>query len=156
MAASIVAFYRRLPFVHIEAGLRTGDLQAPWPEEFNRRVTSLVAALHCAPTERSRKNLLAEGVPAHAIHVTGNTVVDALLATVERERTNSAHWQGKYSQLNGRLMVLITGHRRENFGQGFEEICSAIAALAGGVSRCRFRLSRSLKPECSRTGFSID
>ena len=83
MATSLVGFYRRVPMVHVEAGLRTGDMQAPWPEELNRRITSLVAALHCAPTQRSAENLLKEGIPDKQIHVTGNTVIDALLWSVE-------------------------------------------------------------------------
>jgi UDP-N-acetylglucosamine 2-epimerase (non-hydrolysing) len=130
MAAAVAAFYRRVPFVHVEAGLRTGDLQAPWPEEFNRRVASVVTSLHCAPTKRAAENLLREGVDPKNVHVTGNTVVDALLWTTERERANSARWQDKYGFLGDRRMVLITGHRRENFGDGFENICRAIADLA--------------------------
>jgi UDP-N-acetylglucosamine 2-epimerase (non-hydrolysing) len=130
MAASMVAFYRRMPFVHVEAGLRTGNMQAPWPEEFNRRVVGLTAGLHCAPTEVSAHNLLKEGVPVQYVHVTGNTVIDALLHTVEKERANNEQWDAKYADLQGRKMVLITGHRRENFGGGFEDLCHAIRALA--------------------------
>jgi UDP-N-acetylglucosamine 2-epimerase (non-hydrolysing) len=130
MAAAIASFYRRVPFVHVEAGLRTGDLGAPWPEEFNRRVASVVTSLHCAPTKRAADNLLREGVDPRAVHITGNTVVDALLYTIDRERANSARWQDKYGFLGDRRMVLITGHRRENFGDGFESICRAIADLA--------------------------
>ena len=130
MAASLAAFYRRVPVVHVEAGLRTGSLQAPWPEELNRRLADLVAAVHCAPTRRAAENLLREGVPAESVHVTGNTVIDALLATVERERAEVARWQEKYPMLGGRPMVLITGHRRESFGRGFENICQAIAILS--------------------------
>ncbi len=130
MAASLIAFYRGIPLVHVEAGLRTGDLQAPWPEEFNRRVADMVAALYCAPTRRAADVLLAEGVSPHAVRVTGNTVIDALLDTVHRQRAGAQPWQDKYDFLDGRRMVLITGHRRESFGQGFENICRAIAALA--------------------------
>lgn len=130
MAASMAAFYRRCPFVHVEAGLRTGDMQAPWPEEFNRRVAGLTAALHCAPTRRAARNLRAEGVPAHTIHVTGNTVIDALMYTVKRERRRWSHWQARHRALDGRKMVLITGHRRESYGAGFEAICDAIAMAA--------------------------
>ncbi|MFK7821265.1 MAG: non-hydrolyzing UDP-N-acetylglucosamine 2-epimerase [Planctomycetaceae bacterium] len=130
MAASMVSFYRRIPFVHVEAGLRTGNMQAPWPEEFNRRVVGLTAGLHCAPTETSAQNLLKEGTPAQFVHVTGNTVIDALLHTVEKERANNDQWDKKYSDLSGRKMVLITGHRRENFGGGFENLCHAIRTLA--------------------------
>ncbi len=131
MAASLAAFYRRTPLVHVEAGLRTGDLHAPWPEELNRRVTSLTAAVHCAPTRGAADNLLREGAAADTVHVTGNTVIDALLWAVERERAGGERWQTKYASLGERPMVLITGHRRENFGSGFENICQAIAELAG-------------------------
>ncbi|MCA9268446.1 MAG: UDP-N-acetylglucosamine 2-epimerase (non-hydrolyzing), partial [Planctomycetales bacterium] len=89
LAASLAAFYRRLPFVHVEAGLRTDDLFAPWPEEFNRRVASVSAALHCAPTQQAAQRLLDEGASAASVHVTGNTVIDALQWTIQRERANS-------------------------------------------------------------------
>lgn len=130
MCASLAAFYRRVPFVHVEAGLRTGDIWSPFPEELNRRVASLTTALHCAPTERSRQNLLREGIADSTIHVTGNTVIDALLWAAARERANGGRWAESYSWLGDRRMVLITGHRRENFGGGFENICRAIAELA--------------------------
>ncbi len=130
LATSMAAFYRRVPVVHVEAGLRTGNIWSPWPEEMNRRVTSLATALHCAPTERAAEHLRREGCPAEQIHVTGNTVIDALLWTVERERAESAPWQEKYAFLGDQRMVLITGHRRENFGTGFQQICEAIRRLA--------------------------
>jgi len=130
MSAALAAFYRRVPLVHVEAGLRTGNLAAPWPEELNRRVTGMVAVLHCAPTQRAADALLAEGAPAESVHVTGNTVIDALLTTLSREQANAAHWQQRYPMLSDRPMVLITGHRRESFGEGFENICRAIGALA--------------------------
>jgi len=130
MASSLVAFYRRIPLVHVEAGLRTGNMMAPWPEELNRRITGLTAALHCAPTPRSAENLLGEGTDPSTVHVTGNTVIDALLWAVERERADDAAWRAKYQQLGDQRMVLITGHRRENFGGGFEDICEAIRQLS--------------------------
>ena len=130
MAAALAAFYRRVPLVHVEAGLRTGNLQAPWPEELNRRIASLVTALHCAPTDRAAKNLLGEGTPSTSVHVTGNTVIDALLWTVAREREHGRPWREKYAAIGDRRMVLITGHRRENFGDGMEQMCSAILILA--------------------------
>jgi UDP-N-acetylglucosamine 2-epimerase (non-hydrolysing) len=138
MAASLAAFYRRTPFVHVEAGLRTGNLQAPWPEEYNRRVADLVASLHCAPTQRAAQALLAEGVPPHTVHVTGNTVIDALLMTVQREQANSRRWREKYSMLDDRRMILITGHRRESFGRGLDNICQAVRALAQRFRDCEF------------------
>ena len=130
MAASLAAFYRSVPLAHVEAGLRTGNLRAPWPEELNRRIVSLSAALHFAPTKRAADALLAEGVPAASVHITGNTVIDALLWTIGRERGRAEHWQRKYAMLGSRRLVLITGHRRENFGAGLQAICEAIATLA--------------------------
>lgn len=130
MTSSLAAFFRKLPFVHIEAGLRTGNLQSPWPEEFNRRVVSLTSELHCAPTSASAQNLLDEGIDSRLVHVTGNTVVDALVWTVDQEQANDNQWREKYEFLSDSRMVLITGHRRENFGGGFESACKAIAKLA--------------------------
>jgi UDP-N-acetylglucosamine 2-epimerase len=130
LAAATAAFYRRVPFLHVEAGLRTDDIYAPWPEEFNRRVVSLVTAVHCAPTQNARENLLRERVPDERIHVTGNTGVDALLWTAARERSQGNPWQLKHAYLGNRRMVLVTGHRRENFGDGIEQICAAIAELS--------------------------
>jgi UDP-N-acetylglucosamine 2-epimerase (non-hydrolysing) len=129
LATALASFYRRVPFVHVEAGLRTGDLDAPWPEEMDRRVASLVASLHCAPTKKAADNLLREGIRPDRVHVTGNTVIDALNWTSERERARAEHWEKKYPMLGDRRMVLITGHRRENFGQGFRDICQAITEL---------------------------
>jgi len=148
MAASVVAFYRRTPFVHVEAGLRTGDLYQPWPEEFNRRVTSLVTGLHCAPTPRAADNLLAEGCAAHAVHVTGNTVIDALMYAVERERARAQTYEAsaELKPIVGKRMVLITGHRRENFGGGFERICDAIAELADRFPEVAFVYPVHLNP----------
>ncbi|OHB71835.1 MAG: UDP-N-acetylglucosamine 2-epimerase [Planctomycetes bacterium RBG_13_63_9] len=130
MAASLAAFYRRIPLVHVEAGLRSGDLRAPWPEELNRRITDSIAALHCAPTRRAADALLAEGALPETVHVTGNTVVDAVLQTIERERANAATWRRKYAMLGQRPLVLITAHRRESFGEPLEDICRAVGTLA--------------------------
>lgn len=146
MCASLAAFYRRVPFVHVEAGLRTGDIWSPFPEELNRRVATLTTALHCAPTERSRQNLLREGIADHTIHVTGNTVIDALLWSVERERAAGRSWSEKHATLGDRRMVLITGHRRENFGGGFENICQAIADLAAQFPDVAFVYPVHLNP----------
>ena len=130
LAASLAAFHRRLPLVHVEAGLRTGDVQSPWPEEFNRRAASLAATLHCAPTPQAADNLLAAGIDPAAIHVTGNTVIDALLHTVDRERARAAFWRARHAAWHGRPMALITSHRRENHGRGLAAICRALIALA--------------------------
>lgn len=133
MAAAMAAFYARVPVAHVEAGLRTGTLQRPWPEELNRRVIDLVADQLYAPTVSARDNLLSEGHPASAVLVTGNTVVDALLATRERLRADAAlraRMERRFSFLDpGRATVLVTAHRRESFGGGFRRICEALARL---------------------------
>lgn len=146
LAAGMAAFYRRIPLVHVEAGLRTGNMQAPWPEEFNRRVAGLVAALHCAPTAWAADNLLREGVAPERVYVTGNTVIDALLWTVARERKRSGFWQKKYAFLGRRPLVLITGHRRENFGEGLERVCTAIGILAKRFPEVEFLYPVHLNP----------
>jgi len=134
LAASLSAFYRRVPVAHVEAGLRTADLMAPWPEELNRRMTGVMASIHFAPTERARQNLLREGVAAEHIHVTGNTAVDAILSVVERLRSEAelrAQLERKFSFLDPqRRLILVTGHRRESFGGGFERICAALEQLS--------------------------
>lgn len=134
-ATALACFYRRIPVGHVEAGLRTGNLQAPWPEEMNRRFTGQLAALHFAPTPAARDNLLREGVASESIWVTGNTVIDALMDVVGRLETDDK----LAGQLGGgmpwladpsRRVVLVTGHRRENFGEGMESVCRALARLA--------------------------
>ena len=135
MAASLAAFHREVPLVHVEAGLRSGDLKSPWPEELNRRIVTLTAALHCVPTQRAADALLGEGVSPSTVHVTGNTVVDALLQTLERLPGEEERWNEKHKLLAGRRMVLITGHRRESFGPALEDICRAVATLAERQSR---------------------
>jgi UDP-N-acetylglucosamine 2-epimerase (non-hydrolysing) len=133
-AATLAAFYQRVPVGHVEAGLRTGNLYSPWPEEANRRLTGALARLHFAPTAVSRENLLRENVPAERIVVTGNTVIDALLrvrAKLEGDAALQQRFAAQFPFLRaGARMLLITGHRRENFGDGFERICRAIATLA--------------------------
>jgi len=132
MAAAVVAFYRMIKVAHVEAGLRTYDRWAPFPEEINRTFVSRVADLHFAPTERAARNLRREGVPADQIHVTGNTVVDALLWVRDwvRRRAPSGLPKGLSAALNGRRLVLVTGHRRESFGTGLENICLALRDIA--------------------------
>ncbi len=133
-AASLAAFYQRIAVGHVEAGLRTGNLYSPWPEEANRRLTGALARLHFAPTSTSRENLLRENVPDEHIVVTGNTVIDALLAVrskLEQADALRASLAGQFPFLRPDApLLLITGHRRENFGGGFERICAAIAQLA--------------------------
>jgi UDP-N-acetylglucosamine 2-epimerase (non-hydrolysing) len=134
LASSLAAFYQRVPVGHVEAGLRTGDLLSPWPEEANRKLTGALAALHFAPTERARQNLLAEGVDAARIVVTGNTVIDALLdvrARLAREPEIAAAADAHLPRpVHGRRTLVVTGHRRESFGAGFERICAALAHIA--------------------------
>jgi UDP-N-acetylglucosamine 2-epimerase (non-hydrolysing) len=134
-AASLAAFYERLEIGHVEAGLRTGDRYAPWPEEMNRKLTGALATLHFAPTETARENLLAEGVVPESIVVTGNTVIDALLAVVHRTREDEAtrtKLESIFSYLDpDKKLIVVTGHRRENFGAGFESVCRALARIAG-------------------------
>ena len=146
MAAAMVAFYHRTPVVHVEAGLRTGDLMAPWPEEFNRRVTGIVTELHCSPTQRAADALRREGVAEELIRVTGNTVIDALLHTVEKERSDDSRWREKYPQATTDSVVLITGHRRENFGGGLADICEAIAELSDRHTQTQFIYPVHLNP----------
>lgn len=134
MAAGLAAFYAKIPVAHVEAGLRTNDIYSPWPEEMNRRMVGRVASLHFAPTESARTNLLTEGCADKSIFVTGNTVIDALLNVIERINTDIALNQElserfAFLQKDKRL-ILVTGHRRENFGQGFEDICKALREIA--------------------------
>jgi len=147
MAGALASFYRRIPFVHVEAGLRTHDLSQPWPEELNRRWVAVAAALHCAPTPRAAEQLRAELVPPERIHVTGNTVVDALLETVERERGRASTWARKHARLGDRRMVLVTGHRRESFGPGLEAVCRALRELAERRPEVEFVYPVHLNPE---------
>jgi UDP-N-acetylglucosamine 2-epimerase (non-hydrolysing) len=167
-SATLAAFYHKIPVGHVEAGLRTGNLQSPWPEEANRVLTTRLASLHFAPTDGNRRKLLQEGVPDERIFVTGNTVIDALFLALEKVRQNpppipglpdflqppagdsqpstlrsSATEDG--ATLNPQL-VLITGHRRENFGDGFENICRAIATLAQRFPHIQFVYPVHLNP----------
>lgn len=134
-AASLAAFYQRIPVGHVEAGLRTGNLYSPWPEEANRTLTGHLAMYHFAPTETSRQNLLKENIADPRIFVTGNTVIDALFWVRDRvlsDETLRADLSQRYPFLtNGKKMILVTGHRRESFGRGFEHICHALAEIAG-------------------------
>ena len=134
IAASLAAFYQRIPVGHVEAGLRTGDLYSPWPEEANRTLTGHLAMYHFAPTENSRQNLLREHVADKRIFVTGNTVVDALITVRDRVLADDklrGSLEKQYPFLdNGKKLILVTGHRRESFGEGFEQICHALAEIA--------------------------
>jgi len=134
MAASLAAFYQRIPVGHVEAGLRTGNLSSPWPEEANRTLTGHLATLHFAPTETARQNLRRENIADEKIVVTGNTVIDALI-TVRDRMLSGGDLRQQIEQQHAFLdsskkMILVTGHRRESFGGGFERICHALATLA--------------------------
>ncbi|KAB0640068.1 non-hydrolyzing UDP-N-acetylglucosamine 2-epimerase [Burkholderia latens] len=150
LGASLAAYYRRIPVGHVEAGLRTGNLYAPWPEEANRKMTGTLALHHFAPTETSKANLLSEGVAAERIHVTGNTVIDALLTVTERlahEPELASRMRAAFPFLgDARRMILVTGHRRENFGVGFERICTALATIATRFPECRIVYPMHLNP----------
>lgn len=134
MAASLAAHYERIPVGHVEAGLRTGNLYAPWPEEANRRITSVMAQWHFAPTTAARDNLLKENIPPGSIAVTGNTVIDALLqvrSRIQQDANLQAQLERQFDFLQpGRRLILVTGHRRENFGDGFERICDALLRIS--------------------------
>lgn len=134
MATSLAAFYERIPVGHVEAGLRTGDLFSPWPEEANRTLTGRLATFHFAPTENSRANLLRESLNENRIFVTGNTVIDALLWVRDRVMNDAVLKESlaqRYSFLDSsKKMILVTGHRRESFGGGFDRICAALAEIA--------------------------
>ena len=137
-AAGLAAFYEGIAVGHVEAGLRTGNLQAPFPEEANRSLVGRLANFHFAPTEKARENLIAEQVNPDSIYVTGNTVIDALIMARDKAEAMSVeHWKTAFGEiLYGKIMdphrkvILITGHRRENFGQGFVDLCTAIKQLA--------------------------
>lgn len=134
LATSMAAFYQRIPVGHVEAGLRTGKLYSPWPEEANRTLTGHLAMYHFAPTESAKANLLRENINPTRVFVTGNTVIDALIAVRDRvlaDKKLHCRLAADYPFLQqGKKLILVTGHRRENFGQGFEHICQALAELA--------------------------
>ncbi len=134
LSASLAAFYQQIPVGHVEAGLRTGNLSSPWPEEGNRKLTGAIAKLHFAPTQTSQQNLLNEAVSADDIVITGNTVIDALLQVVDKVKTDTAliaTLKAKFPELDEtKKLILVTGHRRESFGGGFERICEALVEIA--------------------------
>ena len=133
MAATLAAYFRKIPVGHVEAGLRSGNIYHPWPEEVNRKVTGVVADLHFAPTETAAAALRAENVPANHIHVTGNTVIDALLATRARigeEPALAAGLDPLLDRFTGKRLIAVTSHRRENFGDGMKAIADAIAGIS--------------------------
>ena len=153
LAAALAAFYNRIPAAHIEAGLRTGDMHRPFPEEANRILTDRLSSFCFAPTELNRSNLIREGIPADRIHVTGNTVVDALLLMADKVRRVSPElWSDHWGTANeaildsSRPLVLVTAHRRESFGDGLQAICEAIKDLAQGHPDWEFVYPVHLNP----------
>jgi UDP-N-acetylglucosamine 2-epimerase (non-hydrolysing) len=171
LCASLAAFYRKTPVAHLEAGLRTGDMMAPWPEEANRVLTSRLASLHLAPTESARQNLLCEGICGGDVVVTGNTVIDALFFALRKTKRNPPSIPGLPEFLqpaarvdgNAPRVVLITGHRRESFGRGFESICHSIAELANRFPQVQFVYPVHLNPNVREPvlrilggGFAVD
>lgn len=161
-AAALSAFYAQIPVGHVEAGLRTGDIYSPWPEEMNRRITGRIATLHFSPTDMAAENLVKENVDRKDITITGNTVIDALHTVVEKIKSNpelsetlradiAAIGYDTKNILNGdRRMVLITGHRRENFGEGFLNICRAIQRLSTAYPEIDFVYPMHLNPNVRR------
>ena len=149
-AASLAAYYEQIQVGHVEAGLRTGNIYSPWPEEGNRKLTGAITDLHFAPTETSKQNLLRENIGPEKIIVTGNTVIDALLDVIKKLETDVELKSALQAQFNfldeNKRLVLITGHRRESFGGGFERICEAIAHMAKEFPEVEFVYPMHLNP----------
>ena len=164
-AAALAAFYRKIPVGHVEAGLRTRDIYSPWPEEMNRQITGRIATYHFAPTHLCRRNLLTEGVDDKKITVTGNTVIDALNWVISKinssqEIRRTINWElnkAGYdpSRLSTRRLVLITAHRRENFGEAFASICYAINVLARKYSDTDFVYPLHLNPNIRQAAYRL-
>jgi UDP-N-acetylglucosamine 2-epimerase (non-hydrolysing) len=150
LAASLAAFYQKIPVAHVEAGLRSRNKLSPYTEELNRILTGQIADIHFAPTTSARRNLLAEGISSKNIHVTGNTIVDALISLKEVAENPSDHLAslGKIRDivLDEKPMILVTGHRRESFGEGFKNLCEAIRHLATHYPRWHFIYPVHLNP----------
>lgn len=145
MACALASFYQQIPVGHVEAGLRTHNKYSPFPEEINRAITGQIASLHFAPTELNRKNLLHEGVSDHNIFVTGNTVIDTLLSVTSKLTECPIDLKTLDDVINGKF-ILVTGHRRENFGQGFDNICLALQTLAQKFPKCHIIYPVHLNP----------
>jgi UDP-N-acetylglucosamine 2-epimerase (non-hydrolysing) len=149
-AASLAAYYQQTPVGHVEAGLRTGNIYSPWPEEGNRKLTAALTAMHFAPTSTARDNLLNEGIENSRIHVTGNTVIDALLSVsqqIDNEPDLESKLAAKFPFLSQEnRMILVTGHRRESFGGGFERICQALSRIASAHTDCQIVYPLHLNP----------
>ena len=166
MAAALAAFYQQIPVGHVEAGLRTHNIYSPWPEEMNRQITGRIATYHFAPTPLSRQNLLTENVKSDQIVVTGNTVIDALYMVVDKIKSDKAldkelekvllHSGYDVNRLSdGKKMVLITGHRRENFGDGFISMCKAIQTLTQKYPDVDFVYPMHLNPNVRKPIYEV-
>lgn len=156
-ATALAAFYQQIPVAHVEAGLRTHNIYSPWPEEMNRQITGRIATYHFSPTELSKSNLLKENINSKNIIITGNTVIDALFYVIEKIKTDNTLSEDLYRSLvqcgydtkrlnDGRKLILITGHRRENFGDGFISMCKAIKSLAQKYPHVDFVYPMHLNP----------
>ena len=158
-SSALAAFYNKIPIGHVEAGLRTGNKYSPYPEEINRVMTSHIVDYHFAPTIKAKDNLIREGISEKSIFITGNTVIDALFYAIEKVRNNPPLILGLSDDiLNGnpkRPLVLITGHRRENFGEGFQSICEAIVTLARKFPETEFVYPVHLNPNVRQPVFHI-
>jgi len=150
-AAALAAFYEQIPVGHVEAGLRTGDRYSPWPEEGNRKLVAAVATYHFSPTQQSKQNLLKENCQRQFISVTGNTVIDAMLlikAKIDADLSLKKQLAAQFCFLNpSKKLILVTGHRRENFGAGFERICKAIAVIATNYPEAQILYPVHLNPK---------
>ena len=165
-AAALAAFYQQIPVGHVEAGLRTHDIYSPWPEEMNRQITGRIATFHLSPTPLSKQNLLAEGIKDEQITVTGNTVIDALYMVVNKikqDKTLDAELENQLKQAGydvnrlsgGKRLVLITGHRRENFGDGFINMCTAIKDLTKKYPEVDFVYPMHLNPNVRKPIYEV-
>ena len=159
LAASLAGFYAHIPVGHIEAGLRTGNLLSPFPEEANRKLTSVLSNLHFTPTQTATNNLLSEGVSPDLIEITGNTVIDALFRAVETIRDNadiSTSMRNQFEFLDSeRQLILVTGHRRESFGDGFEQVCQALAQISAKYPNVQIVYPVHLNPNVREPVFRI-
>ena len=163
LAAAQAAYYLKIPVAHIEAGLRTKNKYSPFPEEINRRLTSVISDFHFAPTERAKRNLIAEGFESSSIYVTGNTVIDALEWVLEKHKNAvlNQRWVEWFlsnydiSLSNHKKIILVTGHRRESFGKGFEMICKALKTLAGNNPDIQIVYTVHLNPNIQEPVYTI-
>ena len=157
-SASLAAFYLQIPVAHIEAGLRTGMIDSPWPEEANRKLTAVLASIHFAPTQLAKKNLLLEGYAEEQIVVTGNTVIDALMYVRDKivSSNNEVEMIKKFSFLNAdKKLILVTGHRRENLGEGIENVCRALVTIASKYKDLQIIYPVHLNPKVQKSVIKI-